>query len=87
MIGTGKPSKTPIMDATTIQELLYEAISDRMEIRSVQTFPQAGVLSPDPGLVVKDHAGRTFHLTVRQIDTCPEDEESHDRTIIDTRYL
>jgi hypothetical protein len=54
------------MNEADIQEIIADAIIDRDEIKRVQSFEEAGVLTTNNGLVVRTSDGSEFQITIIQ---------------------
>ena len=57
------------MNEIDIETLLYEMLQDEdaaPEVRRVQTFEEAGLLTNNRGLVVRTRDGREFEITIVQ---------------------
>ncbi len=55
------------MNANDIETLLYETLHDEdqaPEIRRVQTYEEAGIMTTDRGLVVRTEDGSEFQITI-----------------------
>jgi hypothetical protein len=55
------------MNEIDIETMLYEMLQDEdaaPEIRRVQTFEEAGLLTDNRGLVVRTEDGREFQITI-----------------------
>ena len=57
------------MNENDFETLLYEMLQDEdaaPEVRRVQTFEEAGLLTNNRGLVVRTRDGREFEITIVQ---------------------
>jgi len=57
------------MNETDFETMLYELLQDdeaAPEVRRVQTFEEAGVLTANRGVVVRTEGGEEFQITVVQ---------------------
>ena len=57
------------MNEIDIETMLYEMLQDEEaapEVRRVQTFEEAGLLTNNRGIVVRTEDGSTFQITIVQ---------------------
>lgn len=52
------------MNEQTIEEIIAYLLADQDEIRSAQTFGEAGMLTRNNGLVVRTIDGSEFQITI-----------------------
>ena len=59
------------MNTTELMELIAEMLHDQqsegeVELHSIRTFQDAGIMTTDEGIVVKLEDDSEFHITVQQ---------------------
>jgi len=52
------------MNKQTMEEIIADLLTEQDEIRSTQTFEEAGMLTQNNGLVVRTIDGSEFQITI-----------------------